>query len=81
MAGTEFHRSLAMGRSSRRRGVPMARGGRGEDGEAHWWLFLVAGLVNQAGSEVGWWRCLDLGVPMLGAQGKENGVGNGCGED
>jgi hypothetical protein len=81
MAGTELHWSSAMGRSSRRRGAPMSHGGRGEDGEAHWWRVLVTGLVNQVGSEVGWWRCLELGVPMLGAQRKENGVGNGYGED
>jgi hypothetical protein len=73
MASTELHRSSTMGRH--RRGVPMERGGRGEDGKAHWWRVLVAGLVNQAGSEVGWWRCLELAVPMLGAQRKENGWG------
>jgi hypothetical protein len=81
MDGTELHRSSAMGRSGHRRGAPMARGGRGEDGKAHWWLVLVAGLVNHADSEVGWWRCLELGVPTLGVQRKENGVGNDCGED
>jgi hypothetical protein len=41
----------------------------------------VAGLVNRAGSEVGWWRCPELGVPTLGTQRKENGVGNGYGDD
>jgi hypothetical protein len=81
MDGTELHRSSAMGRSGHRRGAPMAWGGRGEDGKAHWWLVLVAGLVNHADSEVGWWRCLELGVPTLGVQRKENGVGNGCSED